>query len=81
MTQPLTEALVEAAREAARTDVVERDQIAWNLPRAREDESASPGGADFDWAGFSRAFYPGSGRHDLQAIAAYAAYKRSSDSV
>jgi len=79
MTQPLTEALVEAAREAARTDVLERDQVAWNLPRAREP--VSPPSMGFDWAGFSRAYYPGSRRHDLRAITAYAAYKRSSRGV
>ena len=81
MTQPLTEALVEAAREAARTDVSERDQVAWNLPRARDEESAPPPGMDFDWAGFSRAYYPGSRRHNLQAISAYATYKRTSGRV
>ena len=81
MTQPLTEVLVEAAREAARTDVWERDQVAWNLPRASEDESASPPSMDFDWVGFSRAFYPGSRRHNLQAITAYAAYRRSARGV
>lgn len=74
MTQPLTEALVEAARDAARIDA-ERDQVAWNLPRAAEEEP--PPSMDLDWVGFSRAFYPGSRRHDLSAIAAYAAYKRS----
>lgn len=75
MTQPLTEALVEAAREAARANA-ERDQVAWNLPRATE-EPVSPPSTDLDWLGFSRAFYPGARRHDLLAIAAYAAYKRS----
>jgi len=81
MTQPLTEALVEAAREAARTDVTERDQVAWNLPRAREEELPTARTAGFDWADFSRAYYPGSRRHDLRAITAYAAYKRSSGGV
>ena len=32
---------------------------------------------DLDWQGFLSAYFPGSGRHDLAAITAYAAYKRS----
>ena len=32
---------------------------------------------DLDWQGFLSAYFPGSGRHDLRAITAYAAYKRS----
>ena len=32
---------------------------------------------DLDWQGFVAAYFPGSGRHDLEAITAYAAYKRS----
>lgn len=30
-----------------------------------------------DWEGFSAAYFPGSRRHDLKAITAYGAYKRS----
>lgn len=81
MTQPLTEALVEAAREAARDDAWARDQIAWNLPRDRSKEPAEPLSAGLDWVGFSETFYPGSRRHDLRAIVAYAAYKRSTRNV
>jgi hypothetical protein len=32
---------------------------------------------DLDWQGFLSAYFPGSGRHDLAAITAYAVYKRS----
>jgi hypothetical protein len=32
---------------------------------------------DLDWEGFLAAQVPGSRRHDLKAITAYAAYKRS----
>jgi len=32
---------------------------------------------DLDWEGFSSAYFPGSRRHDLDAITAYRAYKRS----
>ena len=30
-----------------------------------------------DWEGFSAAYFPGSRRHDLKAIAAYGAYRRT----
>jgi hypothetical protein len=32
---------------------------------------------DLDWQQFRVAYFPGSGRHDLEAIVAYGAYKRS----
>jgi hypothetical protein len=32
---------------------------------------------DLDWQGFVAAYFPESRRHDLKAITAYAAYKRS----
>ena len=82
MTQPRTEALVDAAREGARSDPWKRDQIAWNLPR---DPAAPASDAadleELDWAEFSRAFYPGTGRHHLAAIVAYGAYRSSRRSV
>ena len=82
MTQPLTEALVRAAREAAQSDAVERDQVAWNLPRDPVESAPEPPDVpELDWARFSQAFYPGAGRHDLAAIAAYGAYRRSGRSV
>ena len=34
-------------------------------------------GKDLDWEHFSAAYFPGSRRHNLKAIAAYGAYKRS----
>lgn len=33
--------------------------------------------ADLDWQEFSAEYFPASGRHDLQAVIAYGAYKRS----
>ena len=33
--------------------------------------------AELDWEGFVAAYFPGSRRHDLKAISAYCAYKRS----
>jgi hypothetical protein len=32
---------------------------------------------DLDWQQFRAAYFPGSGRHDLEAIVAYGAYRRS----
>lgn len=81
MTQPLTDVPVEPARTAARTDAWKRDQVAWNLPRAGDDEPLSLPGMDLDWAGFSQTFYAGSRRHDLRAIAAYAACRRANRDV
>jgi hypothetical protein len=37
----------------------------------------STGEDHLDWEHFSAAYFPGSGRHNLKAIAAYGAYKRS----
>jgi hypothetical protein len=36
-----------------------------------------PPSQELDWDGFVAAFFPGSRRHDLKALAAYGAYKRS----
>jgi hypothetical protein len=40
MAQPLTEALAESARAAAKADDLERDRVAWNLPRSKVDANA-----------------------------------------
>ena len=50
----------------------ERDRVAWNLPRTRNEH-----GARLDWDAFVAGFFPGSRRHDLKALVAYAAYRRS----
>jgi hypothetical protein len=43
MAQPLTEALAKRARAAAQADELERDRIAWNLPRGEVvEESGQP---------------------------------------
>jgi len=34
-------------------------------------------GQELDWKGFLAAYFPGSRRHDLEALTAYGAYKRS----
>ena len=40
-------------------------------------EDHVPRGEDLDWELFSAAYFPGSRRHNLKAIAAYGAYRRS----
>ena len=35
MAEPLTEALAESTRAAAKADELERDRIAWNLPSGK----------------------------------------------
>ena len=52
--------------------------MAWNLPRAQV-EPASRGAyrEGLDWSGFRDLYYPDSRRHNLEAIVAYGAYKRS----
>jgi hypothetical protein len=56
------------------------------LASAREDpdepellaEPVPTAGIPLDWEAFSARFYPGRGRHDLQAIVAYSTYRSSS---
>jgi len=74
--QSLTEAHAERAEAAARADEWERDQEAWNLPRGAADV-VPPGEPELDWDRFLATYFPRSRRHDLKAIAAYAAYKSS----
>jgi hypothetical protein len=47
-------------------DYQTEDEVKARLTRVR----------DLDWQGFVSAYFPGSGRDDLRAITAYAAYKR-----
>jgi hypothetical protein len=78
MTQLLTGAPTEAAQAALEADHLERDREAWNLPQAPV-EAVSPGvhRDGLDWDGFRGLYYPDSRRHNLEAIVAYGAYKRS----
>ena len=78
MVQLLTETLTEAAQTAVKADHLERDREAWNLPRALEDTVFHGADRDrLDWDGFRDLYYPDSRRHNLKAIVAYGAYKRS----
>jgi hypothetical protein len=76
MVQSLTEPLTEAVQADLRADR-ERDRVAWNLPRdPREIVSHGAHGDGLDWDSFRDLYYPDTGRHDLDAIVAYGAYKR-----
>ena len=71
--EPLTEAA--QALRAAR----ELDRVAWNFPRnPPENVSHGAHGDALDWDSFRDLYYPDTRRHDLDAIVAYGAYKRSS---
>ena len=52
-------------------------------PAAGQDASAATTSvhapAGLDWQAFSAAYFPGRRRHDLEALTAYSAYKRSRD--
>jgi hypothetical protein len=78
MVQLLTETLTEVAQAALTADHLERDREAWNLPRAPVDTVFHGAYRDrLDWDGFRDLYYPDTRRHNLEAIVAYGAYKRS----
>jgi hypothetical protein len=79
MTQSLTEALADRAEAAVRADHWERDQEAWNLPRSTAEDEQRSDREQLDWDRFVATYFPGSRRHDLKAIVAYAAYRGSGD--
>jgi hypothetical protein len=54
----------------------QRDDEAWNLPRRSLTTATATARAGLAWVEFVDAYFPGSRRHDLGAIASYAAYRR-----
>ncbi len=55
-----------------------QNRKARSLPRSSgEAVSLEPVGDELDWEGFVAAYFPESRRHDLEALVAYGAYKRS----
>jgi hypothetical protein len=76
----LAERPTEAAVQGApRADLQERNREAWNLPRTPgEGVSHGPYRDALDWDGFRDLYYPDSRRHNLAAIVAYGAHKKSS---
>jgi hypothetical protein len=51
----------------------------WPSGHRRRSEATSPADAEqgLDWQGFSGRYFPGLGRHDLEALSSYAAYRLS----
>jgi hypothetical protein len=64
-----------ASAEQAEGMVAEQERIGSAFDGNGRDHD--PAVQDLDWEGFSAAYFPGSRRHDLRAITAYGAYKRS----
>lgn len=57
---------------------VQRDDEAWNLPRLSVKTGEQATVRDrLDWEGFVEARFPGTRRHNLEAIVSYGAYRRS----
>jgi hypothetical protein len=78
--------VLSSAQPAEVADDGERDQVARSLPRTpvvtrahatRALKIVPPIQEEVDWEAFVAAYFPGSRRHDLKAIRAYGAYKRS----
>ena len=74
--QSLTEKHADAA--AAQSADRELDRVAWNLPPDPVIASHRAYRDGLDWAGFRDLYFPASRRHNLEAIVAYGAYKRTS---
>ena len=74
----MAQSVTEFAHASVKADTWRRDQEAWNLPR-RSAETARQATIQegLDWEGFVEEHFPGSRRHNLEAIVSYAAYKRS----
>jgi len=66
------------ARASVSADDLRRDDEAWNLPRPSvETAGQAAAREELDWDGFVHAYFPGSRRHDLDVIVAYATYRRT----
>jgi hypothetical protein len=55
----------------------ERNREAWNLPRAVRTCATGTHREGLNWAQFRERYYPGSRRHNFEAIAAYGDYRRT----
>ena len=89
----MTRVLTSAQQAEVTAAEHERDREAWNLPRkpvgaksrASSDSQAAAAnhadhraaGENLEWEGFLAEYFPGSRRHNLEAITAYDAYRRS----
>jgi hypothetical protein len=77
MTQVLTAALAERAETVPRDGDSERNREAWNLPRGTADAASHHDRGELEWADYLESYFPASSRHNLDAIAAYGAYRSS----
>ena len=76
--QTLTKPLTGAAQAALKADHMERDRVAWNLPRDPVEIVSYEESRDgLNWDNFRDLYYPDSRRHDFEAIVAYGDYKRA----
>jgi hypothetical protein len=67
-----------SARPSASADDQRRDDEAWNLPRRSAETAGHATTRDgLDWTEFVDAYFPGSRRHNLAAVASYGAYRRA----
>jgi hypothetical protein len=55
----------------------ERNREAWNLPRAVRTRASGTHRDGLNWAEFRERYYPGSRRHNFEAIVAYGDYRRT----
>src|SRR6187401_3822643 len=53
----------------------ERNREAWNLPRAVRTGASGTPRDGLNWAEFRERYYPGSRRHNFEAIVAYGDYR------
>jgi hypothetical protein len=66
-----------AVRVSLSADDQRRDDEAWNLPRRSVETGGRATARDgLDWHEFVDAYFPGSRRHNLEAVASYGAYRR-----
>ena len=66
-----------ASRGAGRLDAENERPLTESAVSAVSSHADAPDG--LDWQTFSAAYFPGRRRHDLEALTAYSAYKRSRD--
>jgi hypothetical protein len=72
----LSETLAEAEHAGMEPSDWQRDQVAWNLPRAPHGAiTREPYRDQLGWDEFVAAHFPESRRHNLEAIVAYGAYR------
>jgi len=74
----MAQSVTASARASVSADDWRRDDEAWNLPRRSVETAWQPTARDpLDWDEFVDAYFPGSRRHNLEAVASYGTYRRS----